>query len=300
MPDAAYENIHGEEEEAMNVLRATSERSSPEASAVWRYCASRVLAIAVALGVVLGAGPVAWRGVLSGIARAEDEPQFTTDFHVEDCKFATKEVNLHSILKPGGNPYFILKPGYQLVLEGEDEGDALRLVITVLRTTEKIFLPGVGIVKARVVEERETKNGVLVEVSRNFFALCQGTNDVFYFGEDVDIFKPDGTITHDGAWRAGVAGALPGIIMPGRFLLGSRYFQEVAPGVALDRAEHVEMGLAIQTEAGAFSQCVKVIETTPLEPGAESEKRYCRGVGLVGDGDELELVDFGFNIVDDD
>jgi hypothetical protein len=78
--------------------------------------------------------------------------------------------------------------------------------------------------------------------------------------------------------------------MPGTFLLGSRYFQEVAAGVALDRAEHTAEGLAVDTEAGNFKGCVEVTETTPLDPGAESVKVYCPGVGLVMDGD-LELVD---------
>jgi hypothetical protein len=102
--------------------------------------------------------------------------------------------------------------------------------------------------------------------------------DVFYFGEDVDIFEPDGTVSHEGAWRAGEPDedslAEPGIIMPGTFLLGSRYSQEVADGIALDRAEHVEIGLETTTEAGTFDQCVRVEETTPLEPG-KHEKIYC-------------------------
>ena len=62
------------------------------------------------------------------------------------------------------------------------------------------------------------------------------------------------------------------------------------------RAENVEMGLSVTTKAGTFDGCVRVRETTPLDPGAESEKVYCPGVGLVVD-DELELVDYGFNIV---
>jgi hypothetical protein len=82
------------------------------------------------------------------------------------------------------------------------------------------------------------------------------------------------------------------MIMPGTFLLGSRYFQEQADGAALDRAEYVEMGLEVTTTAGTFEQCVRVVETTPLEPGSESEKIYCPEVGLVVD-DELELVEFG-------
>ena len=235
-------------------------------------------------------------GLASGTVVAQDEePQFTTEFRLEDCRFKAK----------GANPYFILEPGYQLVFEAEEEGETLRLVITVLRETETIFLPDVGRVKTRVVEERESVDGELVEVSRNFFALCEKTNDVFYFGEEADIFNPDGTISHEGSWRAGEPDdeglAEPGMMMPGTFLLGSRYFQEQADGVAMDRAEHVEMGLEVTTEAGTFEQCVEVQETTPLEPGAESVKIYCPGVGLVVDN-EVELAEFGFNIIahDDD
>lgn len=225
----------------------------------------------------------------SGIAMASalnKEPQFTTEFRLENCKFAAE----------GENPYFILKPGYQLAFEGEENGDKVRLEVSVLRDTEKISLPDIGTVNTRVVEERESVNGKLVEVSRNFFAICTKTDDVFYFGEDVDIYNSDGTISHEGAWRAGEQDALPGIIMPGTFLLGSRYFQEQAPDVAMDRAEHMEMGLGLNTEAGTFDKCVKVLETTPLEPRAESEKTYCPGVGLVVD-DVVEIVEFGFNIL---
>jgi hypothetical protein len=89
------------------------------------------------------------------------------------------------------------------------------------------------------------------------------------------------------------------MIMPGTFLLGSRYFQEQAPDVAMDRAEHVEMGLQVNTQAGTFDGCVKVLETTPLEPGAESEKIYCPGVGLVVD-DVVQLVESGSDSGEDD
>jgi len=66
----------------------------------------------------------------------------------------------------------------------------------------------------------------------------------------------------------------------------------------MDRAEHVEMGLEVTTDAGTFAGCVKILETTPLEPSAESEKIYCPEVGLVED--EVQLVEFGRNITDDD
>lgn len=222
-----------------------------------------------------------------GAMAQDEEPEFTSDFRLEDCRFKAR----------GTNPYFILQPGYQLVLEGEEDGELVHLEITVLRKTETISVPEIGDVKTRVVEERESADGTPVETSRNFFATCNPTNDVYYFGEEVDIFEEDGTVSHDGAWRAGQPDedglAEPGLMMPGTFLLGSRYYQEIADGIALDRAEHTAMGLEVTVPAGTFTDCVQVIETTPLEPGAQSEKIYCPGVGLVKDG-TVELVSYGY------
>jgi hypothetical protein len=81
-------------------------------------------------------------------------------------------------------------------------------------------------------------------------------------------------------------------LTPGRqlylFIVGSRYYQEIARGVALDRAEHVAFDLEITTAAGHFDDCIKVVETSPLEPGHESIKHYCPHLGMVADG-ELRL-----------
>ena len=134
--------------------------------------------------------------------------------------------------------------------------------------------------------ENEKADGELKEISRNYFATCLPWRDVYYFGEDVDIYEDGEIVSHEGAWLAGRFGAQPGIIMPDSgFLLGQRYYQEIAPGVALDRAEHVDTDLEIDLQAGNFEDCIEVTETTPLEPGSESIKFYCPGVGLVIDGD---------------
>jgi hypothetical protein len=228
-----------------------------------------------------------------GANAQDEEPEFTSEFRLEDCSFQTR----------GENPYFILKPGYRLVLEGEEEGELNRVEITVLSKTQTINMPGIGKVRTRVVEEVETTNGELTEISRNFYAICRQTNDVYYFGEDVDIYNEDGTITHEGAWRAGEPDedgvAEPGLIMPGTFLLGSRYYQELAEGIALDRAEHTAMGIEVTVPAGTFTDCVQITESNPLEPGAGSEKIYCPEVGLTVD-DVLQLVDYGYVEDDDD
>lgn len=238
---------------------------------------------AVVVGLVL-ATPL----VISG-----EEPAFTDEFRLQDCSFSDR----------GRNPYFSLVPGDRLILEGDDEGETVRVRITVLNTRKWILFrtpDGVRLrVRTRVVEEREWRGDELIEISRNFYARCTQTDEIFYFGEDVDIFE-NGFVSHAGQWRAGVAGAQPGLIMPGSFLLGSRYYQEIAPGVALDRAEHVEMGLTLPVPAGTFEDCIEILETTGLDPQAEGDSKfYCPGVGLVSDG-PTELVEYDVEEEDDD
>jgi hypothetical protein len=219
---------------------------------------------------------------------ASAEPAFTSDFDIENCRFATE----------GGNPYFILKPDRQAYYSNlrcvqSGECDELEELWITVRGTRDITLWDDGkkrVIPTRVVEEKETREGKLVEISRNFFASCLPNRDVFYFGEDVDIYENGRIVSHEGAWRAGRQGAEPGIIMTeSAFILGQRYYQEIAPRVALDRAEHVATDFEVEVPAGEFEDCVHVIETTPLDPGAESSKIYCPGVGMVADG-ELELV----------
>jgi hypothetical protein len=223
---------------------------------------------------------------LSPLAFAgEPEREFTDEFPLEDCSFVPR----------GGNAFFDLTEGRQLYLSNQQcfaagKCDELEeLWITVLGETRTIVLTDDGHkrrIKTRVVEEMETADGELVEISRNFFATCRPANDVYYFGEEVDIYEDGKVVSHDGQWLAGKHKAEPGIIMPDSgFLLGARYYQELAPGVALDRAEHVAFDLEIQTPAGAFDDCIQVTETSPLEPGHESIKFYCPHVGMVADGD---------------
>jgi hypothetical protein len=239
------------------------------------------LIIASALGGLSGTQAMA----------ADDDSRYTSEFPLQDCTFETM----------GTNRYFVLRPGYQLVLEGQqkdDEGDleSVRLVITVLDETQDITLAGIGTIQTRVVEEREWADGEVDEVSRNFFAMCKETSDIYYFGEDVDIYDAGQVVSHDGAWRAGENDAMPGIVMPGTFLLGSRYFQEMASGVAMDRAENVLMGIGGTIQAGTFDQCVGVLETSSIETTLSDYKFYCPGVGLVADADAdgvILLVSYG-------
>lgn len=212
---------------------------------------------------------------LSSIGCAQKgEKEFSTDLMQDTCTF----------LSTGRNPYFILEPGYQLTLEDKKGG---RLVITVLDETRKI-----GNVETRIVEENESKNGKTVEISRNFFAFCRQNGGVYYFGEEVDIYK-DGKIDgHEGAWQA-TGENKAGVAMPGLAMLGARYYQELAPKSAMDRAEIVSTSETLTTPAGTFTNCLKTLETTPLEAGEKEYKLYAPGIGLIKD-EEMLLVKYGF------
>jgi len=223
----------------------------------------------------MAAAMVCW-GLCAGAASVGGaEPKFTESFDVD-------KADLVSI---GTNRFFILAPGSQLVLQD----NKTVLTITVLKETKMV-----DGVETRVVEERETVNGALAEVSRNYFAISKRTSDVFYFGEDVDIYKNGRVVKHEGAWLSGENGARFGLAMPGTPLLGARYYQELAPKVAMDRAEVVSLGEKLDTPAGKFERCLKTEETSAVEKGREY-KLYAPGVGLICDG-ELKLVKYGFAI----
>ncbi len=84
--------------------------------------------------------------------------------------------------------------------------------------------------------------------------------------------------------------------MPGTFLVGARYFQQMADGYSSERAENMEDGLTIETPAGTFENCVKVFESNTIEDdNGATYKIHAPGVGLTGEG-PLELVAYGYNI----
>lgn len=209
-------------------------------------------------------------------ARGEENP-WQDSFAVDEANFAST----------GKNTYLILEPGYQLVFEGGEDGEKAQLTITVLNETKKV-----GNVETRVVEERETVDGKLTEVSRNYFAIDKTTNNVYYFGEDVDDYKDGKVSGHGGAWLAGEKGAKYGLLMPGTPKVGERYYQEIAPGVAMDRAETVSLTEKVKVPAGKFEDCLKVKEGSALKPKEKEYKYYAPGVGLLRDGD-LKLARYG-------
>lgn len=191
----------------------------------------------------------------------------------------TFDVDKSNLVSVGKNSFFNLEPGYSLHYKGGKE----TLRITVLPETKVV-----DGVETRVVEEREEKNGQLVEISRNYFAIDKTTNDVYYFGEDVDIYRNGKVVANEGEWLSGVDGAKFGMMMPGKPTIGDRFYQEHAPEKAMDRCEILSLDTELKTPAGTFKNCLRTKETSALERGA-SYKVYAPGVGLIKD-EECLLV----------
>jgi len=199
---------------------------------------------------------------------------WATDFNADPA-------NLSSV---GRNPYFILEPGYTIVLRDHAKN---QVTVSVLNETKTV-----AGVETRVIEERELAKGKLVEVSRNYFAIDKVSHDVLYFGEQVSMYKNGKVVSTEGSWLAGVDGAKAGLIMPGEARVGYRHYQEQAPGVALDRAEIQSTEETLETPAGRLEHCLKVEETTDLASNEREYKYYAPGIGLAKE-EQMLLVEHG-------
>ncbi len=208
----------------------------------------------------------------------EVEPPQTSDDWTREFDLAGRTLS-----DTGQSQYFVLRPGFQAVLES---GQA-KLTITVLNETREV-----NGISTRVVEEREEKGGELAEISRNFFAIDEDSGDVFYFGEEVDIYKNGEIVKHSGAWMAYENENQPGLIMPGSPEVGMKYYQELAPGIAMDRAEVISISETCNTPAGEFENCLVTRESSGIESAAKEHKTYAPGIGLVQE-EALLLVSQG-------
>ena len=171
-------------------LRRLLLRNSPAQRSLARRAKSEFL-------TVWRAAPALY-GLLLGLAAAlacAAADQWQTSFPVEKSRLGPT----------GANRYFVLQPGYRLhYAHGGNTS-----VTSVLDETK--LIDGVT---TRVVEDRETKNGQLVELTRDYYAIDSQTGDVYYFGEEVDVYKNGKVTGHEGSWLSGVNGAKFGLMVP--------------------------------------------------------------------------------------
>lgn len=187
------------------------------------------------------------------------------------------------------NPYFPLTPGTTFIYEGQTPDGLEHSEFAITHNTRVIL--GVTCVEVR---DRVLLDGELREDTLDWFAQDSDGN-VWYFGENTHELV-DGLITTiDGTFTAGVDGAKPGIIMKAQPAIGDFYRQEYSLANAEDLAEVVSLTEFVTVPAGAYANCLKTQETTPLEPDLLEHKSYAAGVGNVltvdvNTGSRIELI----------
>ncbi|MEO0189945.1 MAG: hypothetical protein ABIL70_05255 [candidate division WOR-3 bacterium] len=203
-------------------------------------------------------------------------------FFLNECKQENTwrdsfQVNKANLRPTGINRYFIIQPGHKLIFANGND----TIIQTVL--DETYIVDGV---ETRVIVDSEKVNDQLSEVTRDYFAIDTTTGDVYYFGEDVNIYENGQVVSHEGSWLSGVNGARFGLMMPGKIIVGDKYYNEIAPGVAMDRAEIISQDETVTTPLNVYEGCLHIEETTPLESGT-AHKYYAPQIGLIKDEDFL-------------
>jgi hypothetical protein len=168
------------------------------------------------------------------------------------------------------NPYWPMRPGSRWVYR---EGKS-RVEVTVTGVTKKI----IGI-DARVVHDVLTENGKVREDTFDWYAQDESGN-IWYLGEDTKEFE-DGKVSTEGSWQAGVDGAQPGVLLPGKPKPGLSYRQEYYKGEAEDAADVLSVDARARVPVGSFQQLLQTKEYTPLEPDVVEHKFYAKGVGPI-------------------
>lgn len=192
------------------------------------------------------------------------------------------------------NPFWPMKPGTRWTYRETAPGATpQRIVVTVTHRTRRVA-SGVTV---RVVHDRATKHGQLVEDTFDYYAQ-DGKGNVWYMGEDTTEFEHGKPVSKAGSWEAGVDGAKAGIVMLAHPRVGRRYREENYPGHALDGAKVMSRSEQAQTPYGHFSHLLFTKNFNPLEPRSLEYKFYARGIGPVlevgisGDDDRADLLRF--------
>jgi hypothetical protein len=187
---------------------------------------------------------------------------------------------------PIDNPFFPLELGSIRSYAGRqvdpDTGEVETERNDLFATFEKHEVFGV---ETTVIRDTVYADGVLAEETLDWYAQDTAGN-LWYFGEIVINFEYDdagnfiGT-NNDGAWEAGVDGALPGLAMPAEPGFGPAFYLEHALGVAEDESIVVGLDETVTIHRGSFEGVLKVLDSSVLNPDGAEFKFYAPGVGEI-------------------
>jgi len=220
-------------------------------------------------------------------AEAEEDRETRAQTKVAKNRPGTRVIEAQDepMTATGRGRFFVLEPGYQLVLAGREGGQAVELVITALDETKLV-----GGARTRVVEERRTVDGSLTAITRSYLAHGTRHHHLYCLGEEVEVHQA-GRASQKSAWLAGEVSARKTLLMPAELKPQTCYYPLAIPGARPRRVEVVSLEETVKTPAGTFEHCAKTRETPPGVSG-HAVRYYAPGIGLVRVGD-LVLVRHG-------
>ncbi len=193
-----------------------------------------------------------------------------------------------------------MEPGTRWTYRERDEDREELLVVVTVTTETREIANGVT---ARVVRDTVTSDGEVVEDTFDWYAQDTEGN-IWYLGEDTAEFEDGELTSRDGAFEAGVHGALAGIALPAAPAVGMAYRQEYLEGEAEDAGEVLALDQQVEVPAGRYRGALLTEDTNGVEPDVAEYKLYAPGVGPVlalgisGGGGREELL--GRSTVTDD
>ncbi len=193
-------------------------------------------------------------------------PQGTEHVELDPAEFTT-EID---------NPYWPMPVGSRWVYREEEDGEILRVVVTVTDRTIEVA----NGVEARVVRDVVTEGGEPVEVTDDWYAQ-DAEGSIWYLGEDTAEYENGKVASRAGSFEAGVDGAEPGVIMPADPEDGMTYRQEYYAGEAEDEGEIIGTEEQVEVPTGHYADVLMTKDLNPLEPKVQELKFYAEGVGPV-------------------
>ena len=169
-----------------------------------------------------------------------------------------------------------MTPGSRWIYEEVEDGETLRVVVTVTDRTKTIA----NGVEARVVRDVVSEDGEPIEVTDDYYAQDSAGN-IWYLGEDTAEYENGKVSTRAGSFEAGVDGAQAGIALPADPQPGMAYRQEYYEGEAEDNGEVLSVEEQAEVPFGHFTEVLMTKDLNPLEPRVLEHKFYAKGVGPV-------------------
>src|SRR5215475_12450906 len=188
--------------------------------------------------------------------------------------------------QPIDNPFLPWKPGTTFLYHTFLPGNVLEQIDTVTVTDKTKRIDGVTcVIVSDIVTDPKT--GQVLENTKDYYAQDKSGN-VWYFGESSKEYDVNGKLVAKDDWKAGVHGAVPGIIQEASPKVGDSFIEENAPNVAEDHGQVISLTGSASVPFGTFdNKLLETHETSPLEPGAGENKFYLAGVGEVFGKDQV-------------